>query len=218
MVSLFNWFVKITGAIPQHFAIGLKTYYEDKKVQNKKIKGKAIVISNHHALFDFAAMMFLFWRRTLRCVVAEVIYAKNALMRLFLRALGCIKVDRNDYDFAFVGKAKKILDKGGVVEIFPEARLNNKGEEPLLEFKPSYVYLALESNAPIIPVYIKPRYFKKGKSRVIIGKPVDLCELYDSALTEKENIKNLNDYMKGKILELKSNLERQIDEEKAKKA
>ena len=212
MISLFHWFVKITGWIPQLFIFRIKTYYENKALQSKKIRGKAIVVSNHISLFDVGLMMMLFWRRTLRCVVAEVLYEKHAIVRLFLRCLGAIKVDRDSHDFAFIGKCKKILDRGGVVEIYPEARLPKEGDVLPLEFKPSAVYLALESGAPIIPVYQDGNHFSKKRCEMIIGTPFMARELYDDSLTEKENISLITEKLRGKIIELREELERQRKE------
>jgi 1-acyl-sn-glycerol-3-phosphate acyltransferase len=209
MAFLGNWFVKITGWIPQLLIFRTKVYYEDKKVQSRRIKGKAIVVSNHNSLMDFAVLLFVFWRRTLRCLVAEIMYNKNFVMTGLLKALGCVKVERDDYDFTFISKLCRILDKGGVVEIYPESRLPKPGDERPLEFKPSYVYLAMESGAPIIPVYSNAKIFAKERERIIIGKPIYVDQLYDKNLSEKENINNINIYVRSKIIELGEELERQ---------
>ncbi len=206
---LFNWLVKITGFIPQLFAFRTKVTYEDRALQGRRIKGKAILISNHSFLTDFAAMMFVFMGRTLRCVTAELMYQKNIFMTLFLVLSGTVKVDRNTHDFSFIDKCKKILDKGGVIEIYPEARLPHRDEETPLPFKPSAVYLALESGAPIIPVYNNGKYFSKERNRVIIGKPILVSELYDPQKSEKDNITYITDFLRGKIIELRNELESQ---------
>ena len=217
MIFLFQWFVKITGWIPQLIVFKTKVHYEDKSVQDKRIRGKAIVVCNHNYLLDFAVLMFVFWRRTLRCAVAEVMYQKNFLMSFFMHALGCVRIDRENHDFTFLDRFKKILDKGGVVEIYPESRLPVAGEERPLAFAPSYVYLALESGAPIIPVYSNAKLFGKEKERVIIGKPIYLEELYDSQLSEKENIDKINSYVRSKIIELGEALEQEQKVETAVK-
>ena len=74
MLLFCNWFIKLTAWIPQLLVFRIKVHYEDKKVQGKRIKGKAIIVSNHNCIMDFAVLMFVFWRRTLRCAVAEVMY------------------------------------------------------------------------------------------------------------------------------------------------
>lgn len=206
---LFQWFVKITGYIPQRIVFRLKVRYEDKAAQDRKIRSKAIVICNHNYLLDFGVLMYVFPGRTLRCAVAEVMYSKNFLMTTLLKLLGCIKVDRGSFDMGFLDQLKKILDRGGVVEIYPEARLPQKGEERPLEFKPSYVHLALDSGAPIIPVYSNGKLFGKERLQVIIGKPIDVAAMYDAALSEKENISNINSYIRRKVIALGEQLEKQ---------
>ncbi len=200
---LFQWFVKITGFLPQLFVFRTKTSYEDKSVQGRILRGKAIVVSNHRALLDFAVLMFTFPLRTLRCVAAELLYRKNPFMTTLITLLGCVRVDRNQCDFSFLDRLKSVLDKGGVVEIFPESRLPNKETDRCpLPFKPSYVYLALETGAPIIPVYNNGCALRADPLRVVIGKPIDALSLYDSNLSEKENVKKINDFVRSKIIEL----------------
>ena len=202
MISLFHLFVKFTGWIPQLFAYRTKVCYEDKNIQGRHIRGKAIVVSNHHRIMDYAVMMFVFRSRTLRCAVADVVYKKNFIMPPLLKCLGCVCVDRDHHDFTFIEKLKRILDRGGVAEIYPESRLPQDGEETPLEFKPSYVHLALEADAPIIPVYNSGKIPGHKHQYVVIGKPVLVGELYDSAISEKENIQKINDYVRSRIIEL----------------
>lgn len=211
MIFLFNWFVKITGWLPYTLIVRPKIHYEDKSVQSRSIKGGAIVVSNHNDLLDFAVTMFTFPSRTLRCAVAELMFKKNFFMTLFLKLAGAIHVDRNIHDFSFLGKSKKILERGGVVEIYPESRLPEPDEERPMEFKPSAIYLALESGAPIIPIYNNAKYFSRDRLRVMIGKPIDVRELYRDELSEKENIEQINTYVRGKIIEYRNQI-RLIDE------
>ena len=89
-----------------------------------------------------------------------------------------------------------------------------KGEERPLAFKPSYVYLALESGAPIVPIYNNGKLFSKSRNRVVIGAPIDVSLLYDDSLSEKENIDTINQYVRSKIIELSQGLEEPSEEEK----
>ena len=118
--------------------------------------------------------------------MAEVLFKKK-LLALFLRLMGGIEVDRNSFDFSFLDKSKKVLDKNGVVGIFPESRLPKAGEVRPLEFKPSITYLALETNVSIIPVYTSGDYFNKKRNIVVIGKPINVRDYYDDNKDDKEN-------------------------------
>lgn len=205
LISFFNFFVKITGFPAQWFCFRTKVYYEDKTAQNRKIRGKAVVISNHTSVFDYAVYLFVFFSRTLRCQMAEVLF-KNKLLALFLKMMGGIFVDRDTHDFSFVEKSREILDKNGVVLIFPESRIPVKGERRPLEFKPSAAYIALNSDAPVIPVYTNGSYFKKKRAEVIIGKPVYVNELTDESLTDKENLARVTGALREKIIGLEKML------------
>lgn len=206
-IRFLNAFVKITGYPVQKVIFRTKVYYEDKRVQRRHIKGKAIVISNHTSVWDYAVYLFVFFTRTFRCQMAEVLFEKQPL-GVFLKMMGGILVNRNAFDFGFIGRSQEILDKGGVVGIFPESRLPLKGEERPLEFKPSAAYLALLSGAPVIPVFTNGKYFTWQRARVIIGTPIDARSLTDDSLSEKENIAAVTKALRDKIIDL----ERQLNE------
>lgn len=207
--SIFSWFVKITAFPIYYLIFRTKVYYQNKYRQSRRIKGRALIVSNHTSVWDFAMILFLFPLRLIRCVVAEIIYTRFG-MKPFLNLLGAIKVDRFGNDYTFIAKSTEILRRGGVVEIYPEGRLPDKeGDIPPLPFKPSAVYIALESNAPIIPVYTNGKYFTKERARVIVGEPIYVSDMYDSALSEKENIENINSFLRKIIIELGYELERQ---------
>lgn len=210
MHGFIQAFTKITAWPVQAICLRTKVHYEDKRVQSRRIKGAAIIVSNHTSVYDFAVMLFTFPFRTLRYLMAEVLFKGKRLAR-FLRSMGGIMVDRDAYDFAFIEKCGKILEKKGVVGIFPEGRLPLKGEEPPIPFTPSAAYLALMSGAPIIPVYTNGSYLKKKRARVIIGKPIDALSLTDDNLSEKENIERVNEYLRQRIVELKYELQRQCN-------
>ncbi len=202
MSKFFCWFVKITGFIPFVLFNRPKYYYEDKKAQNRTIKGKAIVMPNHVSIYDFATIMFTFPFRTLRCLVAEIMFNKGKLMAWFLTKLGAIKVDRDAKDFTFVDKGCSVLAKRGVIEIYPEARIPEKDEERPLDFKPSVSMLALLSGAKIIPVAHNGKFLKKERLRVLIGKPIDVETLIDESLDEKAQLDMATKKLQQKIKEL----------------
>ena len=194
------WFVKITGLIPALICYRRKTYYVNKKNQNRKIKGSAIIISNHKSLMDYPLYMYTFFKRSLRTLTAEVIYQKGKLMSWLLKKIGCIRVNRDEYDFEFMSETVDILNKGGVALVFPEGKLPDDSD--LLPFKPSFVYLALESKSPIIPVWTNGKYMKKERAKIVIGEKIYLHEMYDESKSEKENLDYLTNYVRDYISSL----------------
>ena len=93
LTEFFNGFVKVTGWPAYKIAFRPKVYYEDKSVQGRHIKGAAMVVSNHTSVFDYALLLFVFFTRTLRVQMAEVLFQKQPL-GLFLKMMGGIYVNR----------------------------------------------------------------------------------------------------------------------------
>ena len=212
MSKVLNWFVKITGFPAELIYYRKKIYYEDKSRTNNKIKGAAIIVSNHTSIYDYPLIMYTFLSRNIHPLTAEVMYEKNIFLTALIKGLGAIKVDRNSHDFSFMEETKKVLNKKGVVLIFPESRLPKEEEKgSFIEFKPSYINLALECGVPIIPVYTNGTYGRlkrkrKDRTRIMIGKKLYLNDLYDINKSEKENVTYINDYVKNKILSLKETI------------
>lgn len=200
-IRFVNAFTKITAWPVQRLIFRTKILYEDRRVQGRRIKGSAIIISNHTSVYDYAVMLFVFFSRTLRYQMAEVLFEKKPL-GYFLKGLGGIRVDRNNYDFSFLARTERILRNGGVVGIFPESRLARKGEERPLPFKPSAAYLALSADVPVIPVYTNGCYFSRHRAVVLIGKPMDIHVYTDRVSGEKEKIEALTKAMRDKIISL----------------
>ena len=201
-MRIFNFFVKITGFLVQKLCFRTKVFYEDKSVQSRRIKSKAIIVSNHTSVYDYAVMIFVFFGRVLRYQMAEVLFKKK-LLGVFLRAMGGIKLDRYSHDAAALSRSADILRKGGVVGVFPEGRLPKENEEAPLPFQSGAVYLSLLENAPILPVYTNGSYFNKKRAKVVIGKPIYASELYDDTLSEKENLISISAKLREKVIELK---------------
>ena len=199
---LFNWFAKITGWPIQFICFRKKIYYEDESVQSRRIKGKAVLISNHTSVFDYPLTMFVFYTRTLRFHMSELVMKKPGL-GLLLKMLGGILVDRTLHDYGYIAKSSRILERGGVVGICPEGRIPLKGESTPLPFKTGAAYLALTADAPIVPMYTNGSYFTfKKRARVMIGTPIIPSDVADPELSDKENIEELNRVMREKIISL----------------
>ena len=215
------WFVKLTGWPAQYVYFRKKVYYEDPAVQRRKIKGGALIVSNHTSVYDYPLVMYTFFGRIVRPLVAEVIYQKGKFMSRLMKHLGAIRVDRDSYDFSFMSTMIRCFKNKQVGLVFPEARIGEEEEKTdgMLEFKPSFVYMALESGVPIVPVYTNGVYGKQKKlkgdrARIIVGKPINLGDLYDDAKSEKENINFLCNYVREYIKNLGQLLDEKTKETK----
>lgn len=210
--TFFHWFMKITGYPLQFVCFRTKVHYEDKRVQGRRIHGASMVISNHTSIFDYAVYIFVFYSRTLRVQVAEVLFRKKPL-KWILKAIGAIYVNRFARGFGFVTKSLRILEKGGVVTVFPESRIPRPEEKRPLPFKPSAAYIALAANVPVVPVYTDGSYFTlKKRAHVIIGTPMHPQDYTDPSLSDRENVERFNTALRDKVIEL----EKLLNEQKQK--
>lgn len=200
-------FVKLTAYLPAMLFFKPKVYYLDKKVQGRKLPKPCILMSNHTSLMDFPLYLILFPWRTIRFLMAEVLFRKGKLFSWFLKSLGGLYVDRDGMSFDFVGQSLEILEKGGTVGIFPQGRLPVGGKP--FPFKPSISYIALRCNAPIVPVYTDGNYGLFKRSHVMIGTPITLPPAEEEDLT-KENYERLTRYLEQQEYKLKEELEQRL--------
>lgn len=208
MSRLLIGFVKVTGFLPQLLLFRAKITYRDRAAQSRKIKGAAIVVSNHTSVWDYAVLLFVFIGRILRTQMAELLF-KKGFMGPFLKGMGGICVNRDTHDMSFVRQSLSILEKGGVLCVFPEARLPRAGEARPLPFQTSATYIALESGAPILPVYTNGSYFNKHRARVRIGTPIDARAYWKPEEDEKTNLECITAVIRDRVIELGEELGRE---------
>lgn len=201
--SFFRCFGIITG-LPI-FALFFKTKccYEDKSVQDRHIKGGALIISNHYNVLDFAHNMLLVLPRKLYVVASEYSY-RNRLISFGMRFWCGIKVDRNTRSMRFIDDSVSELEKGHLVQIFPEGKGTEDGS--VAPFKPTYLMIALRSGKPIIPIVTDGAYSFFKRTRVIIGKPILLSELLPNDKPTKEQLAAANAAVYETVLRLKREL------------
>ena len=193
-----------------------KIYYEDRKSQGRRIKGGAIIVSNHRSFKDYMMYMYVFYFRKMYCLMSELIYKKGRLLAFLVTCLGGIKVDRFSFDMSFIGKSVDLLErKKKAIVVFPEAKINK--EKRLQRFTTSYLLMALRANVPIIPVYTLGKYGLFRRSRMAIGKKIYLSDYCNNPNPTKEELEYLNNIVKNKILDLEKMVkERMLIEEYGK--
>ena len=199
------WFTKLTGVPAALLFFKPKVYYVNKAVQSLRLPKPCILMSNHKSLMDFVLYLCLFFGRTLRFLMAEVLFRKGKLFSWMLFALGGVYVDRDAFDFGFISESIKILDKGGTVGIFPEGRLPINGKP--WPFKPSIVLIALHAGVPIVPLYTDGNYGLFKRARVVVGTPIDLRDYCDTVDPDEQQLKQLTALLEQKTQELKEFLE-----------
>ena len=204
MGLLFRLFMKITGFIPFWLMSKTKKYHEDKRNKSRLGTKKAIIVSNHHSMLDYFCLIIMFPFRKLRFLASEIIY-KNKFRGWMSKMMGNIKVDRTNIDMNYMDECTRILNKGGVIGIYPQGGFKKKGE--IGDFKPSVVYLALQTGAPIIMVYQDFNFGIFKRNHVNISKKIYLQDYCDTTNPSPEEVNRLLKILENKMLALKKQLE-----------
>lgn len=130
--------------------------------------GGLITVGNHRHYADFM-YIGLATKRSVR-FLAKVELFKGPLKYLF-KFFGCIPVNRKTSDPEAKAYVVNTLEKGGLVNIFPEGT-RNLSNDILLPFKYGAVSFAQKTGVPIIPYGVsgKTKLFKNDL-KVTFGEP-----------------------------------------------
>ena len=195
-------FVKLTGVLPAW--IFLKPRIRLAAGAKRQLPKSCILVSNHISLMDFVVYLLVFPFRTIRFLIAEVLYNRSKLLATFLSLIGGIRVDRDAKSFDFVSDALNVLDNGGAIGVFPQGRLPLKGQP--FPFTVSTAFIALHTDAPIIPVYTDGNYGLSKRAGVVIGPPIYLKEHRQQGISEHEQLAYLTKFLEEKVFALKKEL------------
>ncbi len=203
-ITLFSGFVRLTGAVPALLFFKPRVRLENERAR-RRLPKHCILVSNHTSLMDFVLYLLVFPFRTVRFLMAEVLFNKGPLFATFLKLLGGIRVNRDTFDFEFVSDALAVLDRGGTLGVFPQGRLPVGGKP--FPFTVSTAFIALQTDAPIIPVYTDGRYGIHKRAGVVIGEPIYLHEHTTEGLSDDEQLQALTAMLERRIYALASHLD-----------
>lgn len=201
LVHVCLGFVKVTGYIPAWLFFKPKVHLAEGA--SRRLPKGCILVSNHQSLLDFVLYLIVFPFRSIRFLMAEVLFGKNPVLRTFLYCIGGIRVDRDGKNFSFISDSLEVLDQGGNVGIFPQGRLP-VGEKPF-PFTPSTAFIALHADKPIVPVYTDGGYGLFKRSQVVIGAPMVLNE-YFPELQDKQRLRALTEMLQKTVYDLKEEI------------
>ncbi|MGW7521411.1 lysophospholipid acyltransferase family protein [Streptomyces sp. NPDC054796] len=110
--------------------------------------GPAILAVNHSHNIDGPMLMGTAPRPVHFLIKAEAFVGP---LDPFLTGIGQVKVDRTTADRAAIGNALGVLERGGVLGIFPEG---TRGEGDFASLRSGLAYFAVRSGAPVVPVAV----------------------------------------------------------------
>ena len=177
-----------------------KIFYGMKSEGKKNIpkEGALIFCGNHKSFFDAPAIEITTPRK-MRFLAKEEL-KKVLILHYICWAFDSIWVKRDSKDISTIKEALKTLKNGGCIGIFPEGTRNGL-EKNNGEIKSGAAYLALKTQAKIIPVGITGNGKPFTKNKVIYGEPFDLSQ-YNDRKIDKGLEDEVNELLKTKIFEL----------------
>jgi 1-acyl-sn-glycerol-3-phosphate acyltransferase len=153
-------------------------------LQHIPTSGPVILASNHLAVMDSFYLPLV--RRRITFLAKSEYFTgtgiKGWLSRWFFTSVGQVPIDRTDADSAqaALNTAKRVLDRGKVLGMYPEGTRSPDGR--LYKGKTGLARLALQTQVPVIPVamigtdVVNPpgtTRLRFGRVTVRFGKPID---------------------------------------------
>lgn len=135
-----------------------------------RLEGKTIIVCNHYSTFDAFFIYLIFGREKIHFVtIAET--KKRCLSRFVTSIFDCLFIDYETTNFGFFKRCIDILEKDGVICIFPEGEIN-PCKVGFFDFKNSFMFFAKKTGAKILPLYIYPELQAFKRSSVYIGEVI----------------------------------------------
>ncbi len=162
------------GAKTWLWACGAKV--EVKGLEHVKDGRSYVFISNHRSYLDTATLFF--FAGTKMGLVAKKELLKAPVLGQGMHYVNIIAIDRSNPERArqSMEKAREVMGKGYSFGVFAEGTRAMPGE--LLPFKKGAFHLALQTDAPIIPVAIKQTDWMMGKKAgVAFGGTIEMVLL-----------------------------------------
>lgn len=203
--------MRVTGA-PLILWFRVKRIYSSPEAK-KKIKGGALLISNHISLADPMYLLLAIWYRRHHFVAMQKMFENKFKKWLFSKVFHCIEVNRENVSIKSFKEITNHLKSGKLVTMFPEGHINieNEGVNP---FKSGMVMMAVKSGCPIVPVYIKRRKHWYSRLVVGIGEQISIDKFSSSNNPTLEEIDKAAKYLQEEEhkLELLCNKEKKKDD------
>ena len=203
--------MRVTGA-PLILWFRVKRIYSSPEAK-KKIKGGALLISNHISLADPMYLLLAIWYRRHHFVAMQKMFETKFKKWLFSKVFHCIEINRENVSIKSFKEITNHLKSGKLVTMFPEGHINieNDGVNP---FKSGMVMMAVKSGCPIVPVYIKRRKHWYSRLVVGIGEQISIDKFSSSNNPTLEEIDKAAKYLQEEEhkLELLCNKEKKKDD------
>ena len=160
--------------------------------------GSAIIVCNHFTAFDFILALKSCHEDIY--ILGKKELFNNKLFAKILKSYKVIPVDRNNTDINTLLTVLRLLKHGKKVLIFPEGTRNKTGSTELQPIKGGASIFAIKSKSKIVPMMTQNKLKLFRKTKVMIGKPFELDEFYNTKLDE-QSLEKINAILTTKMKE-----------------
>jgi len=158
-----------------------------------RVKGGLVVAANHRSFLDpFVIGGCLPWRRPMN-YVAKVELFERRWQGWLLSRLGAFPIRRGESDEESMETARQVVERGGVICIFPEGTRIRRGT--LAEPRRGLGRLALQTGAPVIPTAVLgTEHVRRGwrirprKVKVRLGRAMTFPRAEEPSRALAENV------------------------------
>lgn len=151
----------------------------------KRVKGKAIICSNHVGYSDPFILQCAFLYRRFHFVFMKELIGKSkfkawAYKNVFLS----FPIDRDNPSYQTMRFLSEYVKGGNLLAMFPEGHIKRDGVTDA--YKGGVILIAYLSDTPIIPVYHQKRTSIWHMTRLVIGKPFNVKERIGPVLNQEK--------------------------------
>lgn len=168
-----------------------------KKTRMEGLKPPFLVLGSHHAWMDFYVTPLALF--PYRANYISELEGFEFFGEWFYRQIGCLGTRKFVNDIALVKNIKKVLDRKGILVIYPEARYANVGTNT--EIPPSVGKMAKKFGVPVVAINMHGNYLqspiwntKKRKEAVL---ETEIIQLFTKEEVAGATAEEINEKLSG---------------------
>ena len=175
-----------------------KVTFLGETVKSPRLKTPSVIIANHTSMWDPLMMLAIFFHD--RSIVVAKDQIEDPHFSWALTRVKCvIPCDRFNLDTEWALIAKRELEKGNSVIIFPEGKCRYDGL--LNEFKTGFAFLARSTGAPVLSVGIDGIYKRGHRTQIVVNEPEKIERV--KGIPSSKHLAERSEYFRQKVWSLK---------------
>lgn len=189
--------IEYAGWFYFHVAYRPKVVFSDPSVSSMHLKSPHIIIANHTSTNDPILLLALFFHK--RSIVVAKDWYEMPKFHWILKRSNVIPCDRFNLDTEWALLAKRQLEAGNSVIIFPEGKCREDGL--LNEFKTGFAFLARSTGVPVISLGIDGVYKWGHRTRIVVGNAEKIERV--KGIASSKHLSERSEYFRQKVWALK---------------